>query len=107
MEGGLDVGARGRGRDDRAVETTYYVRSSVLGGAAVAEIDGQGQRQKGYVYAGGERVAKQWGGLLYGQYEEPVGGSSREGSTQGYFYGGGMELDPLGEDVEAADPWWR
>ncbi|HEX8118155.1 MAG TPA: hypothetical protein VF521_12850, partial [Pyrinomonadaceae bacterium] len=93
------------GAPQTTVETTYYVRSSVLGGAVVAEFDGQGQRQKGYVYAGGERVAKQWAGYLYWQYEEPVGGSSREGSTQGYLYGGATELDPLGEDVGAADPY--
>lgn len=93
------------GPPQTTVETTYYVRSSVLGGAVVAELDGQGQRQKGYVYAGGGRVAKQWQGFLYWQYEEPVSGSSREGATQGFLYAGGEELDPLGEEVEASDPY--
>jgi hypothetical protein len=42
------------------VEVTYYVRSSVLG-TVVGEVNSQGQRQQGYVYAGGHMIAKQWG----------------------------------------------
>src|SRR5438128_1311269 len=33
---------------------TYYFRSSVLGGAVVAEIDGSGNWTKGYVYQGSQ-----------------------------------------------------
>jgi hypothetical protein len=38
------------------VTTTYYLRSSVLGGVSVAEIDSSGQRA-GHVYVGGEKIA--------------------------------------------------
>src|SRR5205085_2169352 len=39
--------------------TTYYLRSSVLGGQVVAELDGGGGWQRGYVYMGGQMLAIQ------------------------------------------------
>jgi hypothetical protein len=38
--------------------TRYYVRSTVLGGALIAELDGFGNRVKGFVYAGESRLAE-------------------------------------------------
>src|SRR5437870_1188558 len=43
-------GLRGQKNDNGA--TTYYLRSTVLGGAVVAELDGSGGWQRGYVYQG-------------------------------------------------------
>src|SRR6185369_4329044 len=42
---------------------TYYLRSTVLGGAVVAEIAGTGTWQRGYVYLGSELLAVQQGGV--------------------------------------------
>jgi hypothetical protein len=85
---------------------TYYVRSSVLG-AVVGEVNSQGQRQQGYVYASGQMIAKQWGGYLYWQHANPVTGSTRSEATQGYLYADeeSGELDPLGNDVGRTDPY--
>jgi YD repeat-containing protein len=41
------------------VETTYYLRSTALGGYVVGELNAQGQKTRQYVYAGGERLAEQ------------------------------------------------
>ena len=41
-------------------DTTYYLRSTALGGYVVGELNAQGQKTKQYVYAGGERLAEQW-----------------------------------------------
>jgi YD repeat-containing protein len=57
-------------------QTTYYLRSSMLGGAIIDELAKDWQnnvfKMEGYVYAGGQRIAKQ-----SGQYEHhnPVTGS--------------------------------
>jgi hypothetical protein len=40
-------------------EDSYYLRSSVLGGRVITELSSQGQKVKGYVYAGGEVLARQ------------------------------------------------
>ncbi len=88
------------------VEVTYYVRSSVLG-AVVGEVNSQGQRVKGYVYAGGRLIAKQWGGYLYWQHANPVTGSTQSEATQGYLYPDeeSGELDPLGNDIRRSNPY--
>ena len=39
--------------------TTYYLRSSVLGGQVVCELNGNGGFARGYVYLGGQMVAIQ------------------------------------------------
>ena len=41
-------------------ETIYYLRSTVLGGYVVGELDAQGQKRKQYIYAAGERLAEHW-----------------------------------------------
>ncbi len=39
--------------------SVYYLRSTVLGGEAVAEVDASGLKKKGEVYLGGEKLAEQ------------------------------------------------
>ena len=66
-----------------------------------------GQKCKGYVYANGQMIAKQWGGHLYWQQENPVTGSTESEATTGYMYADeeSAELDPLGNDVGRSDPY--
>jgi len=42
---------------------TYYLRSSVLGGQVVAEMDASGTWMRGYIYQGGTLLAVQAGGV--------------------------------------------
>lgn len=46
-------GDRLRGKKIDNGTTTYYLRSSVLGGQVIAEINGSGAFTRGYVYLGG------------------------------------------------------
>jgi YD repeat-containing protein len=41
-------------------EITYYLRSTVLGGYVVGELNNLGQKSKQYIYAGGERLLEHW-----------------------------------------------
>src|SRR5207247_397101 len=62
---------------DEASQTTYYLRSSVLGGLIIDEFskDSQNNAQKteGYVYAGVQKIAKQFAGQY--EHDNPVTGS--------------------------------
>jgi hypothetical protein len=51
--------------------TTWYVRSSVLGGQVVAEMDGAGNWSRGYVYAGGTLLAVQQSNSVNWVHETP------------------------------------
>jgi hypothetical protein len=81
---------------------TYYLNSSVLG-LAVSKLDGNGQRQESYVYAGGKKIAtaSPWQSLW--THEDPVTGSHGISSTQGY-YGADAEFSADGVDVGQAPP---
>jgi hypothetical protein len=75
----LSQGYDGDGLRDRKVENnavTYYLRSTVLGGAAVAEIDSNGGWSRGYVYAGSDLLAVQQGGV-YWSHDDGVTKSKR------------------------------
>jgi len=72
----------------------YYLRSSVLGGQVVAEIDGNGTWQRGYVYQGGQLLAVQQGGV-YWVHQDPVVKSKRITNSSGTVVST-IELDPWG-----------
>lgn len=48
-------------------KTTYYLRSSVLGGQTVTEYDATGARQKSYSYLGGEVLSETTKGMRRAQ----------------------------------------
>jgi RHS repeat-associated protein len=77
--------------------TTYYLRSSVLGGQVVAEIDGSGAWQRGFVYAGSSLVAVQQGGVFW-MHEDPVTKSKRVTNSAGTVVSW-IETDPWGADT--------
>ena len=56
---------------------TYYLRSSVLGGQVLAEVDWQGVWQRGYVYLGGQLLVVQSEGVPKWVHQDPVTKSQR------------------------------
>lgn len=82
---------------------TYYLRSSVLGGQVVAEINSGGGWQRGYVYgAGGEMLATQWGGVVSWLHQDPATKSQRVTDSSGNVTAI-VDLDPWG--LETARSW--
>ncbi len=77
--------------------TTWYLRSSVLGNQVIAEIDGNAVWQRGYVYAGGNLMAVQQGGVFW-MHEDPVTKSKRTTDANGNVVSA-IELDPWGADT--------
>ena len=91
--------------------TTYYLRSSVLGGQVVAEViwaSGSWQWNRGYVYAGSQLLAVQQNGVNW-VHEDPVTKSKRVTNSSGSVVST-IELDPWGADTNrssnaAFQPW--
>src|SRR6266542_2175089 len=77
--------------------TTYYLRSTVLGGQVVAEINGAGGWARGYVYAGDSLLAVQYGGVNW-VHEDAVTKSKRITNSAGQVVST-VELDPWGADT--------
>ena len=89
-------GLRGKKIENDA--TTYYVRSTVLGGAVVAELDGSGTIQRGYVYQGDQLLTVQQGGQMYFVHEDSVTKSKRITDNYGNVVST-IELDPWGANT--------
>lgn len=85
-------------------ETTYYVRSSVLGGRVIREVNPQGQSSIRPVYANGQLVAFQGSSHLAWVHFSPVTGSRMTVDSYGYS-SIDSELDPTGADVGATNPY--
>jgi hypothetical protein len=77
--------------------TTYYLRSSVLGGQVIAEISPGGTWKRGYVYAGSELLALQDSGV-YWTHQDPVTKSQRVTNSAGTVTSA-IELDPWGGET--------
>lgn len=82
---------------------TYYVRSSVLGGQVVSEINWSVNRQsnRGYVYLGSQLLAVQQGGV-YWMHEDPVTKTKRVTNSAGAIVST-IELDPWGADTNRSE----
>ncbi len=91
-------GDRLRGKKkENGVVTNYYLRSSVLGGQVVAELNSAGAWTRGYVYLGGEVLAVQEGGV-YWMHQDPVAKSKRVTNASGTVVST-IELDPWGGET--------
>ena len=77
--------------------TKYYLRSTVLGGQVIAEIDGSGAWTRGYVYLGGQLVAVQAGGVSW-VHQDPVTKSQRVTDNLGNVIST-VDLDPWGGET--------
>jgi len=84
--------------------TTYYLKSSALGGQVVSEISSAGVRQKGYVYSGGEVLAEQEGGHVRWWHADPHGGSFQKWD-EGHAMAEQEEVDPTGVNIGASNPF--
>jgi len=87
-------------------QATYYLKSSVLGGAIIEELNSSGQKTVGYVYAGSQLLARQSvaGSNSYITWKRSSpAGTGQHDYNVGYVFGSGtpqrVELDPLGASV--------
>jgi RHS repeat-associated protein len=79
--------------------TPYYVRSSVLSGQVVAELNNMGAWTKGYIYQGGQLVATRQSGSVLWVHQDPVTKSQRLTDTSGAPTGTIVDLDPWGGET--------
>lgn len=96
------------------VTSSYYLRSSILNGAVIAEIIKNDQAEadyKGYVYSQGKKIASnfrgghQGAGLLSTYFYYPgETGSWIEKENWGGAHVSRREVDPIGVDVGSSDP---
>jgi hypothetical protein len=91
---------------DTTETVDYYLRSSVLGGRVITELNALGQKNKTKVYVGSEVGAEQ---VLHDgtpavvwKYSNPVTGSSAEQTVYGL---GKKEYDPFGLELGGSDPY--
>ena len=75
--------------------TTYYLRSSVLGKQVVAEINGNGTFQRGYVYLGGQMLAVQESNQVSWVHQDPITKGHRLTNRRGGV-DSWVEFDPWG-----------
>ncbi|HBB90011.1 MAG TPA: hypothetical protein DC047_20600 [Blastocatellia bacterium] len=102
----LAVGAVTQGYDGNGLRVkkteyganTWYLRSSVLGGQVIAELDASGTWARGYVYAGGTLLAVQQSSSVYWMHEDPITKSKRTTDVSGNIVSA-IELDPWGADT--------
>jgi RHS repeat-associated protein len=77
--------------------TTYYLRSTVLGGQVLAELNGSGGWNRGYVYSGSQLLAIQYMGVSW-VHQEPFSKGQRITNSAGSVTAT-VELDPWGGDT--------
>jgi YD repeat-containing protein len=91
-------------------QTSYYVRSSVLGGARVMELkrDWQGSvyKESLWIYAGGQRIAIEGGGSVAFQHNNPANGSwATSLGHSAYRTTERQERDPMGAELPLSNPY--
>jgi YD repeat-containing protein len=79
----------------------YEIRSTVLGARVISEVHGQGVQTKGFVYANGNKLARQTFNEVTWVHEAPD--ATGEWESNGIVMRT-LELDPLGDDVGVDDP---
>lgn len=86
----LAHGYDGDGQRVRKVEQGqewYYLRSSVLGGVVIGELNGtqpwRGTWHRGYIYLGGQQLAQQVSGTVLWAHSDPVTKAQRTTDTAG------------------------
>ena len=86
--------------------TTYYLRSTVLNGQVIEELNASGTKEKGFIYAGEKMIAHHGtNGNLILEHEDPSGLSVRTSTPGSDVTGYWAELDPWGAEVLASDPY--
>jgi RHS repeat-associated protein len=78
--------------------TIYYLRSSVLGGQVVAELNPGGEFARGYAYLGGQMVAIQANSTVTWVHQDPITKSQRLTDANGNVTST-IDLDPWGGET--------
>ena len=91
-------GDRLRGKKTENQVTTYYLRSTVLGGEVVAELASNGTFLRGYVYLGGDLLAVQQANSVNWVHQDPLVKSKRITNSAGAVISA-VELDPWGGET--------
>ena len=78
--------------------TTYYLRSSLLGGQVVSELNASGALQRGYVYLGSQMLAIQQSNQVSWVHQDPVTKSQRITNSSGTVTSI-IDLDPWGGET--------
>ncbi len=86
-----------------AFVTSYYLRSSVLNGKVVTELNELGLKRETTVYANGMALIKQKDNLVRWIHTDPVTNSIRETMSNSVGVNR-VEFDPLGNDAPLQDP---
>ena len=89
-------GLRGKKTENGVI--TYYLRSTVLGGQVVSELNSSGIWMRGYVYLGGQLVAIQSGLSVNTVHQDPVTKSQRVTNSSGTVIST-IDLDPWGAET--------
>lgn len=99
------------GTTTTANETLYYIRSAVLGGSLITEIDNSPAKNKTHVYLGGIEIAVQLAATSENvwRHRDPVTGNmksvNQDGSIHDFFDAEyNAEREPLGGAIPTSDP---
>ena len=78
-------------------QTSYYLVSTVLGGAPIAELTSSGQKSIGYVYANGKLLARQQSSQVIWKHPAPGGSSEFQAFNDGST--AVLQFDPLAANL--------
>ncbi len=86
------------------IPNLFQLRSTVLGGKVITELDAQGQKKHTYVYCNGILIARQDHLWITWLHENPFTGT-RGGSNRGGFAMVDLQTDPSGVDIGVSSPY--
>jgi hypothetical protein len=85
---------------------TYYLRSTVLGGQVVEELNSSGAKQQSFIYIGQKVIGHDWAnGNVSLLHEDPSGLTIRSSLPQSSFVTYFAERDPWGAEAFTWDPY--
>jgi YD repeat-containing protein len=95
-----------RVKTTQSTDTTYYVNSTAMNGAVVAEVDAAGNRKQVYIYARDKVLATvSANGSVSYKHSDAQAVSVRLTGVTGLMGGEVTEMDPAGGNVETEDPY--
>ncbi len=99
----------GDGRRVKATQpnlVTYYLRSTVLGGQVIEELNSSGAKQRGFIYIGQKIAGYDWAnGNVSLLHEDPSGTTVHSSLPETAFVADFTDLDPWGAEVFSWDPY--
>jgi YD repeat-containing protein len=99
----------GDGRRVKAAQpnlATYYLRSTVLGGQVIEELNNTGAKQQSFIYIGQKIVGHDWAnGNVLLLHEDPSGTTVHSSLPDSAFVWDFTDLDPWGAEIFSSDPY--